>query len=170
MGTRGDPRGDSSAGQGCWHLEDEQSTERLGARLAKAAPPGLVIYLQGELGSGKTTLVRGFLRRLGHQAKVRSPTYTLVEAYRFDNAVVYHLDLYRLADPAELDAIGVRDCFDGQAMTLVEWPERGGSRLAPPDLRVRLSYAPSGRDAAVQAFTERGFKTLEALSRGDNSV
>lgn len=170
MGTEADRPGDPPAGHSRWHLEGEQKTERLGARLAKAALPGLVIYLQGELGTGKTTLVRGFLRCLGHQGKVRSPTYTLVEPYRFGNAMVYHLDLYRLADPAELDAIGVRDYFDGKAIMLIEWPERGGSELAPPDLRVRLSYSPGGRDAALQAVTRRGLETLQQLSEGDNSV
>ena len=146
------------------HSETEQ--ENLGARLCSALDDGGVIYLHGDLGAGKTTLVRGFLRSLGHQGAVKSPTYTLVEPYEIAHRHIYHLDLYRLADPEELDYLGIRDLLDARAVLLVEWPERGVGELPPADLRVDIQYLNGGRRLAFAAGTDRGreilarFKTL----------
>ena len=126
-------------------LADAAATERLGARLAPLLDPGAVVYLQGDLGAGKTTLVRGLLHALGHQGTVRSPTYTLVEPYPFASHTVYHLDLYRLGDPEELEYLGLRDFIADRGVLLIEWPERGRGWLPPADLCVRLDHLPQGR-------------------------
>ena len=143
-------------------LADAQATEALGARLAHAVTPG-IIYLNGDLGAGKTTLARGLLRALGHAGKVRSPTYTLVEPYTLEACPVYHLDLYRLADPEELEWLGLRDMLADSALLLVEWPGRGSGFLPPADLSVDLEYAASGREASLQAATETGRYWLEQM-------
>ena len=135
----------------------------LGAALAHACPPGLLIHLEGELGTGKTTLVRGFLAALGHRGPVRSPTYTLVEPYELGARLVYHLDLYRLADPEELEFLGIRDLLDGEAICLVEWPERGAGLLPSGDLVLRLTYAGPGRRVCLRAGTPAGAAVLAAL-------
>lgn len=123
----------------------------LGARLARAiAGRAGVIYLRGELGSGKTTLVRGLLRALGHTGAVRSPTYTLIEPYDGVEPPVVHLDLYRLSDPEELDYLGLRDLLGRAALLLIEWPERGAGALPRPDLEVRLEHAGAARRAVLQ--------------------
>ncbi len=136
--------------------------EALGARLARACRGAALITLQGELGTGKTTLVRGFLRGLGHQGKVKSPTYTLVEPYEFGARRVYHFDLYRLGAAAELDDIGLRDYLGAEALCLVEWPERGATRLPVPDLRIDLDYAGSARSVALTAHSPCGVAFLDA--------
>ncbi|HDK03015.1 MAG TPA: tRNA (adenosine(37)-N6)-threonylcarbamoyltransferase complex ATPase subunit type 1 TsaE [Gammaproteobacteria bacterium] len=136
----------------------------LGAALAHACPPGLLIHLEGELGTGKTTLVRGFLAALGHRGPVRSPTYTLVEPYELGARLVYHLDLYRLADPEELEFLGIRDLLDGEAICLVEWPERGAGLLPSGDLVLRLTYAGPGRRVCLRAGTPAGAAVLAALA------
>lgn len=126
-------------------LDGEAAMEAFGARLAQALPPGLQIHLQGDLGAGKTTLVRGFLRGLGHTGRVKSPTYTLIEPYRIGERQLYHLDLYRLADPEELEFLGIRDLFDPDVTSLIEWPERGAGLLPPPDLLIRIEHLTAGR-------------------------
>jgi tRNA threonylcarbamoyladenosine biosynthesis protein TsaE len=130
--------------------------EALGRRLAERCPPGARIHLQGELGAGKTTLVRGFLRGLGHRGTVKSPTYTLVEPYVIDNKRIYHFDLYRLGDPEELEAIGLRDYLDGESRCLVEWPERGEGVLPAPDLAVRIHILEQGREVALEPLSAAG--------------
>lgn len=130
-------------------LADEAATEALGARLAQQLPRGLV-WLEGDLGAGKTTLVRGWLRQLGHQGAVKSPTYTIVEPYQLQGMPVYHFDLYRLADAEELEMIGGRDYFSEPSLCLVEWPQRAQAAMPSPDLIVTLTAQGSGRDARLE--------------------
>lgn len=142
---------------------------RLGGRLARAAGSGgAIIFLQGELGAGKTTLVRGFLAALGHEGAVRSPTYTLVEGYAPAGRIVNHLDLYRLATPEALEDIGIRDLLDPDALMLIEWPEMGEGMLPPADVTVRLEIAADGaRTAGLDATTSRGAELLGHLRNGE---
>lgn len=122
-----------------------EATEAAGALLAEMKAPRIV-YLEGDLGVGKTTWVRGLLRRLGHEGAVRSPTYTLVEPYVLGGREVLHFDLYRLGDPEELEYLGVREDFGGQALWLVEWPERGQGWLPAADLVMRLAHRPDAAE------------------------
>lgn len=147
-------------------LPDAAATEALGARLAGllAARQGLLVYLQGELGAGKTTLARGWLRALGVRGAIRSPTYTLVEPYEFDGRSLLHLDLYRLNDPAELEQLGLSDTPPDRSHWLVEWPERGGDRLPAPDLRILLGGRGPSRHARLDASPALR-PLLEALRR-----
>lgn len=138
------------------NLPDAAATEALGAALARASVAACVIHLQGDLGTGKTTLARGFLRGLGHQGRVKSPTYTLVEPYELTSGSLYHLDLYRLSDPGEAAWLGLEELQERPARVLVEWPERGGDWLPAPDLVVRLSHAGRGRKAALVPRSARG--------------
>lgn len=148
-------------------LADPAATEALGARLAgplaaasRAAP--VVVHLEGPLGAGKTTLARGLLRGLGHAGRVRSPTFTLLEPYELADCQVIHLDLYRLADPGELEYLGLIDLLTPATIALVEWAERGGDRLPPPDLRVALDYDGAGRSAVLAGSTPAGRALIEA--------
>jgi tRNA threonylcarbamoyladenosine biosynthesis protein TsaE len=143
-------------------LEDEVATQRLGAAIATASKRGTV-FLQGELGAGKTTLVRGLIRALGFTGPVKSPTYTLVEPYNLGDRRIYHLDLYRLDDPEELELMGVRDYFDTEALCLVEWPERGEEILPAPDLRVQISREGVGRRVMLSSTTELGAALASAI-------
>ncbi len=131
-------------------LADEKAMVAYGARLACACGNGAVVFLRGDLGSGKTTLVRGILRGLGYMGTVKSPTYTLLEPYLCGDRRVYHFDLYRLADPEELDYIGTRDYFTEEALCLIEWPENGAGFLPHPDLVIHLAYLNSGRGLSFE--------------------
>ena len=147
------------------HLGDAASTGRLGAGLAAALAPGLRIYLRGSLGAGKTTLVRGLLRALGFQGRVKSPSYALVELYTVSSLNLYHFDFFRFRDPREWSDAGFRVCFSGDAVCLVEWPEKAGEFLPPPDLEIVLVSSGGGRDAMLTAQTRAGEKCLEAASQ-----
>lgn len=147
-------------------LPDEDATVALGARLATALGDGAVIYLHGELGAGKTTLARGLLRALGHTGSVKSPTYTLVEPYAITGRTVFHFDLYRLADPEELEFLGVRDYLQPGAVLLIEWPERGEGHLPAPDLELWLEGAGDGRRASWRACNSRGAAIVASLGAG----
>ena len=142
----------------------EEAQEALGKRLSAACKAPCVIYLQGDLGVGKTTLVRGFLRGLGHKGVVKSPTYTLIEPYPLPGCPCYHLDLYRVADPGELEYLGLRDMLGDDAVLLVEWPERGLAGLPDADLRIRITYAEEGRELSLEAGTGTGREVLARMS------
>ena len=142
----------------------EADTEAAGARLARALPAPLPMALQvrlhGDLGAGKTTFVRGFLRELGHAGAVRSPTYTLVETYTVGAVTVVHADLYRLQDPEEFAALGLRDLDLPGHVWLVEWPQRGGRWLPAADLDVSLSAQPDAHRIDLRAATVPGAQWL----------
>lgn len=137
-------------------VPDADAMEEIGRQLARTAGRPGVVYLEGELGTGKTTLVRSLLRGLGYAGKVKSPTYTLVEPYALANLTVYHLDLYRLADPEELEWLGIRDLDSGADLLLVEWPDHGAGLLPPADLVISIEYRGGGRLLRVQTPTPRG--------------
>lgn len=159
-------------------LPNEAATEALGQALAEVAAelspnaagaltpgPGAQgrIHLQGELGAGKTALVRAFLRQCSVSGRIKSPSYALLESYEVSNLYLYHLDFYRFSDPAEWLDAGFRDLFKNQALILIEWPERAGDLLSAPDLLVELAYAGEGRHVTLSAFTEKGIQWLTAL-------
>lgn len=184
------------------HLQiiNEKAMTELGASLAKWIKPGTIIYLDGDLGTGKTTLVRGLLRAFGHQGAVKSPTFTLVEPYSLDNDMfynynslevdlkpdgdndlitvtteddvkIYHFDLYRLEDPEELEYMGIRDYLDGRAIALIEWPEKGYGVLPDADLLIKISHQNQGRDVELTAQSENGSVIVSKLITDiENSV
>jgi tRNA threonylcarbamoyladenosine biosynthesis protein TsaE len=150
------------------HTKTAQETESFGARLARARPDRdnalAVVYLTGELGAGKTTLTRGFLRAQGVTGAVRSPTYTLVEIYEAGALTTLHLDLYRLNDPAELDNLGLREWAREGHLWLIEWPERGTERLPGADLVLTLTVGEAGHDIEMVARTPLGLSWLEQVA------
>ncbi len=150
------------------NLPDEAATLRLGAALADRMPDlrsrSLLLALQGELGTGKTTLVRGLLRALGVEGPIRSPTFTLVEPYETKAGTIHHLDLYRLqGKQSELDALGYRDYRGLPGLVIVEWPERGGAALGPADLKLTIEHRPAGRAVRVDSATATGRVWQDAL-------
>jgi tRNA threonylcarbamoyladenosine biosynthesis protein TsaE len=148
-------------------LADEAATLNLGARLAKAIRPGLVVFLHGDLGAGKTTLSRGLLHGAGFVGRVKSPTYTLVEPYVVAGVDLYHFDLYRLTDAEEWEAAGFREYFNADSICLVEWSEKAAEILPKPDWDIFLSVCNLGkiqaRKALIVANTELGIKCLKQL-------
>ncbi len=138
-------------------LDSEASQEAFAAKMAKNSNLDLVIFLQGDLGAGKTTFARGFLRGCGYQGLVKSPTYTLVEPYDLaGDHHIYHFDLYRLSDGEELEFAGVRDYFDGASVSLIEWPEKAEGYLPEPDIVCLLEYKAQGRMLSATAMSEKG--------------
>jgi tRNA threonylcarbamoyladenosine biosynthesis protein TsaE len=148
------------------HLDDTDATTRLGSRLAECVEPGMRLYFRGELGSGKSTLIRGLLRGLGVQARVKSPTYTLVELYVLSRLNLYHFDFYRFLDAREFTDAGLADYFQGDGVCLVEWPERAGDALPGPDLELTLAYAGTGRAVTAQAYSPAGERCLAICRTG----
>lgn len=144
-------------------VETEDRQLALGAALARACMEPCVIYLQGDLGTGKTTLTRGFLRGLGYEGRVKSPTYTIMEPYRLEYWNCYHFDLYRLADPGELEFLGIRDLGDDRSILLIEWPEIGAGELPAPDVLIQLCHQDSRRLLTFTSESETGEKMLAAL-------
>ncbi|MDR1423007.1 MAG: tRNA (adenosine(37)-N6)-threonylcarbamoyltransferase complex ATPase subunit type 1 TsaE [Azoarcus sp.] len=144
-------------------LADETATLVLGARLAAALAPGLKIWLEGDLGSGKTTLVRGVLRALGHAGTVKSPTYTLIEPYVISRIELYHFDFYRLDSPEEFLDAGLDEYFSGSGVCFVEWPRRAEPYLTAPDVIIALAAHDGGRRVMISARTETGRTCLKRL-------
>ena len=148
-------------------LPSPEATDLLGRDLAQAvlaeAPERLCIYLRGDLGAGKTSLARAFLRGCGHAGRVPSPTYTLVEPYDSGGYKVFHMDLYRLQDPGELEYLGLTDMFSPGSILLVEWPERGAENLVPGDLELELKVDSAGRDCRMVANSATGAAILQTM-------
>jgi tRNA threonylcarbamoyladenosine biosynthesis protein TsaE len=145
------------------HLPDEAATARLGGRLAACLAPGMRLYLHGELGTGKTTLVRGLLRALGFQGRVKSPTYSLVELYVVSRLHLYHFDFYRFIDPEELSDAGLSEYFAGDGVCVVEWPDKAGDAIPPPDIELTLTHAGKERDVRIRALSEAGKRCVTGL-------
>jgi tRNA threonylcarbamoyladenosine biosynthesis protein TsaE len=144
---------------------DPEAQERVGRELALVTPAQAIIYLHGDLGAGKTTLARGFLKGLGYEGAVKSPTYTLLEPYELGERAVYHFDLYRLADPGELEYLGLRDLLQSEAVLLFEWPEQGKGELPPADLALFIEMQGEGRRLRLQPGSERGRGIIQRLNR-----
>jgi len=142
-------------------LANEEATLAFAARFARAVGDTAIIFLHGELGVGKTTFSRGFLRGLGYHDKVKSPTYTIVEPYILEQNTIYHFDLYRIHHPEELAFIGLRDYFVPKAICLIEWPSQGGSLLPEPDLSCYIEFAADGRQIKLIAHSARGEAMLK---------
>lgn len=145
-------------------LPAEADTIALGHSLAAVLARGGTLYLEGDLGAGKTTLARGLIQALGHSGPVKSPTYTIVEPYELSCGPVFHFDLYRLADPEELELMGIRDYFAPGAICIVEWPEKGGDLIPAPDLRLQLEKTGASRQAHLHAQTALGQQMLQKIA------
>jgi len=144
-------------------LADENTTLALAARLAAQLQPGMVIYLHGDLGAGKTCLVRGVLNALGYQGRVKSPTYTLLEPYHVAGLDLCHFDLYRLQDEGEWESAGFRDEFNGSNIFFIEWPEKAQAVIPPADVVIDLQILPDSRIAELSGKTQIGNTCLKQL-------
>lgn len=144
-------------------LPDEAATTSLAARLAKVLRPGLVIYLRGNLGAGKTTMVRALLQALGYEGRVKSPTYTLLERYEVAGLHLRHFDLYRFRDAEDWEGSGFRDEFDGSNICLVEWPEQAAGLLPPADISLTFEILQDGREVVLHSYTPAGQECLSVL-------
>ncbi|MFD2231501.1 tRNA (adenosine(37)-N6)-threonylcarbamoyltransferase complex ATPase subunit type 1 TsaE [Alkalimarinus sediminis] len=145
-------------------LQNEDDTIAFGGLLANACRGAGVIFLNGNLGMGKTTMCRGVLNAMGHQGRVKSPTYTLVEPYELVTGMVYHFDLYRLGDPEELEFMGIRDYLEEQALVIIEWPEKGFGVLPDSDIDVFFELQGTGRLVRWKGNTERGHEIASRLA------
>jgi tRNA threonylcarbamoyladenosine biosynthesis protein TsaE len=152
------------------NLPDEAATLALGGFLAGQVGVGMVVYLEGDLGAGKTTLVRGLLRQLGYGGLVKSPTYALVEVHDVSGLNLYHFDFYRFNQAEEYLEAGLDEYFAGTGTCLVEWPDKAEPYLPAPDLRIRLQVDAVGRRARVSANSERGRACLSALAQSAPAI
>ena len=150
------------------YLADEDAMTAFGARIAQTTQGHGLIFLEGNLGMGKTTLSRGIIRGLGHVGAVKSPTFTLVEPYEIGDVRAFHFDLYRLVDPEELEFLGIRDYFEDDAMCLIEWPDKGAGFLPKPDLTITISPQDSGRSLKIFSQGSRGEAWCAALALESN--
>jgi len=150
-----------------WALPDEAATTALAGALAAVLDTGLVLYLHGPLGAGKTSFARALLTALGVGERVKSPTYTLLESYTAAGRPAWHLDLYRIADPGELEWLGLDALVDPSALILVEWAERGLGALPAADVALYLDYAGNGRSASLRSCSARGEQVLARLHKSD---
>jgi len=146
------------------HVVGEEAMTSFGARIAQVTQGVGIIFLDGDLGAGKTTLSRGLIRGLGHVGAVKSPTFTLVEPYELGAVRVFHFDLYRLVDPEELEYLGIRDYLEGDALCLIEWPERGAGFLPKPDLTITIRPHAQGRTLTLSPTGSRGETWCAALA------
>ncbi|MDR9752162.1 tRNA (adenosine(37)-N6)-threonylcarbamoyltransferase complex ATPase subunit type 1 TsaE [Pseudomonas sp. SZMC_28357] len=150
------------------YLADEQAMTDFGARIARVTQGQGLIFLEGDLGAGKTTLSRGIIRGLGHVGAVKSPTFTLVEPYEIAGMRAFHFDLYRLVDPEELEFLGIRDYFEDDALCLIEWPDKGAGFLPKPDLTITIAAHGSGRSLKILPQGSRGESWCAALALESN--
>lgn len=144
-------------------LNGEGAQVAFGTRLARCIEGSALVFLEGDLGAGKTTLVRGFLRGLGHEGAVKSPTYTLIEPYQLAAGSVYHIDLYRVADADELEYLGLREILAETAVTLIEWPERGRGWLPGPDLLIHVEHGENRRRLHLTGISADGQRAVICL-------
>lgn len=144
-------------------LENLLATEQFAAKLSLALSKGAIIFLQGDLGAGKTTLVRSLITSLGFNGVVKSPTYTLVESYEINSLIIHHFDLYRLSDPSELEFIGIREYLDNNAVCLFEWPLKGEGFIPPPDLEISIKGQGNSRQLLINATSGLGQEILNKL-------
>ncbi|MGM0630176.1 MAG: tRNA (adenosine(37)-N6)-threonylcarbamoyltransferase complex ATPase subunit type 1 TsaE [Pseudomonadota bacterium] len=144
-------------------LANEVETLALAKKFSEVLQAPLVVYLKGELGAGKTAFCRGVIQSLGHCGAVKSPTYTLVEPYQLQGWRIHHFDLYRLADPEELEYMGIRDYFAEDTLNFIEWPDKGYGWLPGADIEIRIEYAGEGRKITFSALTEAGQRIIKTL-------
>lgn len=151
-----------------FHLPDETHTDALGASLSQVLAPGLVLYLHGDLGAGKTALTRALLHAAGYAGRVKSPTYTLAEPYEItidrQQLTMTHFDLYRMSSPEEFLDAGFREHFNEKSICIVEWPEKGEPVLPAPDINITLTVSKSGRDVELRALSDKGNQCLARLN------
>jgi len=144
-------------------LANEEETLALAKKFSQVLQAPLVVYLEGELGAGKTAFCRGVIQAMGHSGAVKSPTYTLVEPYQLQGWRIHHFDLYRLADPEELEYMGIRDYFSEDTLNFIEWPDKGYGWLPGADIEIRIEYAGTGRKLTFSALTEAGQQIIKTL-------
>lgn len=147
------------------YIEGEQAMLEFGACMAKVTQGHGLIFLEGDLGAGKTTFSRGLIRGLGHVGAVKSPTFTLVEPYEIGPIKAFHFDLYRLVDPEELEYLGIRDYFEEDALCLIEWPQQGAGFLPKPDLTITISPQAAGRLLKLSPQGARGASWCAAVAQ-----
>jgi len=148
----------------CLDLIDEKASEQLAAQLALCLSPSLVVALSGEIGAGKTTIIRAMLRKLGVESAIKSPTFSLVESYYCNNLQIHHFDLYRIHHEDELEYLGFRDYFTNQSICFIEWAEHAGNALPQVDIRFNLSINGAGREMQMSASSVAGKRILACLA------